>query len=380
MRRIYLDHNATTPLDPAALAAMLPWLGAPANASSLHREGQRARAAVEAARRQVAALLGAHATEILFTSGATEANNLAIATLAARTPGALLTTAVEHPSVLAPLALLEARGRAVHRLPVDARGQLPSPTEIIAFAEAHHVTALSLMLANNETGNRYPVAEIAREARARGWLIHTDATQAPGKIPFQIKDLHVGLLSISAHKLYGPTGAGALWVRGGLELSPLQVGGHQERGRRGGTEGVAALAGFGAAAALAAARQPEDAARMAALRDRLWAGIAALEPAAACQTALEAALPNTLNVRFAGVDGESLLINLDLEGIAASAGSACSAGSLEPSPVILAMGVAPAAARGSVRFSLGRHTTQDEIDAVLALLPALLRRARQDRW
>jgi cysteine desulfurase len=359
---------------------MLPWLGAPANASSLHREGQLARAAVEAARRQVAALLGAHATEILFTSGATEANNLAITTLAARTPGALLTTAVEHPSVLGPLALLEARGRAVHRLPVDARGQLPSPAEIIAFAEAHHVTALSLMLANNETGNRYPVAEVAREVRARGWLIHTDATQAPGKIPCQIKDLHVDLLSVSAHKLYGPTGAGALWARAGLELSPLQVGGHQERGRRGGTEGVAALAGFGAAAALAAARQPEDAARMEALRDRLWAGIAALEPAAACQTALEAALPNTLNVRFEGVDGESLLINLDLEGIAASAGSACSAGSLEPSPVILAMGVSPAAARGSVRFSLGRHTTQDEIDAVLALLPALLRRARQDRW
>lgn len=382
MRRIYLDHNATTPLDDDVCDAMVQALRSlDGNPSSIHREGQRARAAVEHARRQVALLLGADTTEITFTSGATEANNLALETLAAATDGALASTAVEHPSILAPLERLAQTGRPVLKLNVDAEGMLPATDEIIAQAEAAEVGALSVMLANNETGNLFEIAPLIEAAHQRGWLVHCDATQIVGKMPLDVEALGADMVSISAHKFYGPTGVGALYLRSDAELTPVIVGGHQERGRRGGTENVAAIVGMGLAAELAARRTTTDATHMASLRDRLWEGVQRVEAQVARQTHPTRCLPNTLNVRFPDVDGETLLINLDLEGISVSAGSACTAGSLEPSHVILAMGVPYDAARGSVRFSLGRNTTADDIELVVERLPLVLQRTRsQALW
>ncbi len=379
--RIYLDSNSTTTLDPAVLQAMVDVMGGQcSNASSIHHEGQQARALVEEARRQVALLLGATYPEVIFTSGATEANNIAIATLARHCTGTLVSTTVEHPSVLAPLQQLQAQGREVFWVPVDARGVLPSADAIVEQAQAKGAGALSIMLANNETGNVFDVAAIAHKARELGWLVHCDATQAPGRLALDVQELGVDLLSISGHKFHGPKGAGALFVSADVELAPLIVGGHQERGRRGGTENVAAIWGLGVAARLARERLETDPQHLASLRDLLWEGIAKLEPTAVRQTLAEHSLPNTLNVRFADVDGETLLINLDLEGIAVSAGSACTAGSLEPSHVVLAMGIAPEQARGSVRFSLGRNNTSEEIAAVLERLPRVLARTRTPGW
>ncbi|MBH23158.1 MAG: cysteine desulfurase NifS [Myxococcales bacterium] len=376
MRRVYLDYNATTPLAPEAAAAMIDALrDLPGNPSSIHREGQRARAAVEQARRRVAELIGADFTEIVLTSGASEANNIAVAALGERGP--LLTTAIEHPSVLAPAQRLA----EVVRAQPGPHGELPEVPALIAQAEAAGVRGVSVMLANNETGNVLPVAQFARAARERGWWVHCDATQAVGKIPVDVEALGVDLLSLSSHKLYGPKGVGALYVRAGLELPPMIVGGHQERGRRAGTENVAAIVGMGEAARISAQLDlAAEAARQQELREALWAGIQAIEPGAHRQGLTDPALPNTLNVRFPGVDGETLLMNLDLEGIAVSAGSACSAGSLEPSHVILAMGVPYDEARGSVRFSLGRPTTEEEIQLVLKRLPVVLERTRSLAW
>ncbi|MEL6179087.1 MAG: cysteine desulfurase family protein, partial [Myxococcota bacterium] len=349
MRRIYLDYNSTTPLDSQVAQAMVKALETlPGNPSSIHREGQRARAAVEQARRHVAELLGADFTEIVFTSGASEANNIALGALCQRGP--VLTTAIEHPSVLAPLERLADR---VVQVGVDGSGALPEVDRIMAQADEAGVQGVSIMLANNETGNIMPVAAIASQAKARGWWVHCDATQGVGKLPVDVEALGVDLMSISAHKFYGPKGVGALYVRSGFELTPTVVGGHQERGRRAGTENVAAIVGMGAAARLLQREGwvESEAVRQKTLCDRLWEGIAALESGARRQGQAEAVLPNTLNVRFPQVDGETLLMNLDLDGIAVSAGSACSAGSLEPSHVILAMGVPYEEARGSVRFS-----------------------------
>jgi cysteine desulfurase len=337
---------------------------------------------VESARRDLASLIGALATEVIFTSGATEANNMALATLAAGHDGAIMISAVEHPSVLAAAARLEAQGRQVVRLPVDPGGHLPGTQEVVALGRQHGVRALSLMLANNETGHVYPIAELAAAARQEGWLVHTDATQAVGKLPVNVEALGVDMLSLSGHKLYGPVGTGALWLRSEVELCPLVVGGHQERGRRGGTENVMAIAGLGAAVQVARRSLDGEAQRLRGLREALWEGIAALEPTAARQTPADPAkaLPNTLNVRFGQVDGETLLINLDLEGISVSAGSACTAGSMEPSHVILAMGVPAQEARGSVRMSLGRDTTAQDVELLLARLPGVLARTRGAAW
>ncbi len=375
--RVYLDHNATTPIDPQVLEAVIGALRTlDGNPSSVHREGQRARAAVERARRQTSDLIGADFTEITFTSGATEANNLAIATLAASTSGALLTTAVEHPSVLAPIDRLQTQGRTVLKLEVDAQGMLPDTDAIVAKAQAAGVEAISVMLANNETGNIFDVAALCQQAHQRGWLVHCDATQAVGKLPLDVTALGADMVSISGHKFYGPSGVGALYIRPEADLTPVIIGGHQERGRRGGTENVASIVGMGLAAELAHQRRQDDAAHMATLRDHLWDGIVRLEPGAVRQTHPERCLPNTLNVRFGDVDGETLLINLDLDGVSVSAGSACTAGSMEPSHVILAMGVPEEKARGSVRFSLGRNTTEAEIEEVLKRLPGILSRTR----
>lgn len=373
--RVYLDYNASAPIRPEVSAAVLRTMQTAGNPSSIHAEGQRLRTLVERARGQVAALIGCSASEIVFTSGATESNNIAIRTLAG-CGGAILSTPIEHPSVRAPLDNIRVQGRPVVWVPVDSVGQL-APTALVELGERQGARSVSIMLANNEVGTLLPVAEVARGAHERGWWVHCDAAQAVGKIPVDVVALDVDLLSLSGHKFGGPRGVGALFVRRGIELSPLMVGGHQERGRRSGTENVAAIVGLGVAAELARRWLDADRTRVAALRDRLWEAIALCDPTAVRQGDVSRCLPNTLNVRFDGLSAETLAMGFDLEGVAVSAGSACSSGSLEPSHVLLAMGIPYSAARGSIRFSLGPATHPDEIDLVVAKLQTILARMRR---
>jgi len=379
--RIYLDHNATTPLDPGARAAMLPFLGESfGNPSSVHAAGRVARDAVEAARAEVAALLGGRPEEIIFVSGGTEADNLALRAgvrLALETGRAphLVTSPLEHPAVRETAAALGREGVEVSLVPVDRRGRI-DPADVSRLVR-RNTALVSIQAANHEIGNLYPMAEISAIAHERGALLHCDAVQAAGKVP--LVDLAGGpdLVSVSAHKLYGPKGAGALYVRRDLRLTPLFAGGHQERGRRPGTENVAALVGFGAAAARARRDLAADATRIASLRARLEGALLAL-PGAWLNGDPDPAgrLPGTLNVGFDGALGELCLINLDLVGVCVSTGAACSSGSLDPSPVLLALGQSPREAAAAVRFSLGRGTTAEDIEEVARLLPAILERVR----
>ena len=362
MERIYLDHNATTPLDPRVLEAMRPWLeGRFGNASSLHWFGQRARAAVEDARGQVAALVGASSAEIVFTSGGTEADNLALCGVAAAAEAPrrkLLVSAVEHPAVLNTAKALQAQGFIAERVRVSPEGGL----DLGDLRERlDDTTALvSLMLANNETGVLQPVAEAAALARAQGALFHCDAVQGAGKVAVNVSALGCDLLSLSGHKIYGPQGVGALYVRRGTPMQALLRGGSQERNRRAGTENVAGAIGLGAAAELAGALLGEETARLAALRDRLEVRLLAVASARVNGGGLR--LPNTTNVSFGTRDAVPLLMALDLAGVAVSTGAACAAGAAEPSHVLLAMGLAREVVQASLRFSLGRGTTADEID------------------
>jgi len=368
--RIYLDHNATAPLRPEVRAAMLPFLGPPANPSSAHREGARARSAVEAARAQVAALIGAAPAEIVFTGGASEANNLALRGTAAGRP--MVTTAIEHASVLETARAVAAPLTVV---PVDAAGRVDAERVIAACDGATRLASVGL--ANGEVGSVAPLAAITGGLRGRGIPVHGDAAQAAGRIPVDVRALGVDLLSLSAHKMGGPAGIGALWVRRGVELAAQVTGGPQERGRRAGTESVAAIVGFGVAAELARSELAGGAGAAAALVERLWAGLRARVPAVVRNGPAEGPrLPNTLNVSFPGCAGESLLVLLDLAGVAVSLGSACAAGAAEPSHVLLAMGRDRDAARSGVRFSVGPSTTAADIDRVLDLLPALVAQAR----
>jgi cysteine desulfurase len=374
--RIYLDHNASAPLRPAAREAMLPFLGPPANPSSAHREGARARAALEAARADVAALIGAAPREIVFTSGATEANNLALRGALGALPAGtrLITAAIEHASVLETARALEADGVPVAVVPVDGEGRVA--VEAIAGA-ACGPAVVSLGLANGETGVVAPVAAVAAALRGRGCLVHSDAAQAAGRLVVDVTALGVDLLSLSAHKMGGPAGVGALWVRAGAVLRPELTGGPQERGRRAGTENLAAIAGFGAAARVARAAQAAEAAAAAGLVERLWRGLSERIPGVVRNgPASGPRLPNTLNVSFAGCPGESLLVLLDLEGIAVSVGSACAAGGVEPSHVLLAMGRDAEAARAGIRFSIGPSTSAGDIDRVVTVLPRLVAQVR----
>jgi len=377
--RIYLDHNATTPLREAVAEAMAAALRQPfGNPSSIHAEGAAARAAVERARGQVARLFGASPAEVVFTAGASEANNLALQGFL-RGPAArgrhVVTSTVEHPSVAEPLAALEREGWQVTRVPVCGDGLL-DPARLEA-ALTPETALVSLLWANNETGVVQPLDRLLPPLAARGRVLHLDATQAAGKLPIDLRRLPVQLLSASAHKLNGPKGVGCLVVRGGLALEPWVRGGPQERRRRGGTENVAGIVGFGLACELAAADLEERSAACARLRDRLWDGIAGKISRVRRNGAPEALLPNTLNVEFEGADGEALLQALDLEGIAVSAGAACASGSLEPSHVLLEMGRSREQARGSLRFSLGLGVDEAQVDAVLGLLPRLVARARE---
>jgi len=376
--RVYLDHAATTPVEPRVLEAMLPFFTAvPGNASSLHAFGQDARAAVDQARVRVAAVIGARPGEIVFTSGATEADNLAVigVALAQEARGRhLVTSGIEHHAVLEACRFLEGRGWTVTYVPVDGGG-LIDPDDVRQALRAD--TALvSIMAANNEVGTLQPIAEIGRLTRERGIPFHSDATQMAGALPMSVGELGVDLLSLSGHKRYGPKGVGALYVRAGTPLARVQHGGDHERGRRGGTENVPGIVGLGAAFGIAADEMAEEVVRVSALRDRLIEGALAI-PGARLNGAREPRLPNNVNVSFEGTDGQSLVIGLDLQGVAGSSGSACSAGSLDPSHVLLALGLPPELAAGAVRLTLGRHTTEADIDYAIGALRRVVASVRQ---
>jgi cysteine desulfurase len=379
VQRIYFDHNATTPVLPAVADAMAVALREEfGNPSSVHHFGQRAKAVIDQARSAVAALIGADPSEVVFTSGGTEGDNFAIrgAAEALELSGRrhLIGTTIEHEAVLNTLKALGKRGWTVTLLPVDETGVV-SP-EALKAALRDDTAVVSVMHANNEIGTVQPIAELARLARERGACFHTDAVQSAGKIPIDVKALGVDLLSISAHKFYGPKGVGAIWIRRGLRLLPLMTGGKHERNRRAGTENVAGIVGMGVAAELARARIAEDAARVASLRDRLEAGILQSVAGTAVNGGRSPRVPNTTNISFDRVEAESLLIALDLDGIAVSTGSACSSGTLEPSHVLKAMGFPPHRTQNSIRFSLGSSNTVADVDRVIAVLPGIVDKLR----
>jgi cysteine desulfurase len=379
MKRIYLDHNATTPITPEVLAAMLPYLTEEyGNASSIHAYGQNAREAVERARSSVAALLGARAADIAFTSGGTESNNQAIFGVVAAAPGEskhVITSAIEHVAVLDPCRTLAQSGIDLTILPVDREG-LVNPEEV-RRAIRRETVLITLMLANNEIGTIEPIEEIGKIAAGKGIVFHTDAVQAAGKIPIDVEKLGVDLLSISAHKFCGPKGVGALYVRKGTQLAPLMYGGHSERDRRPGTEDVAAIAGMGKAAELARVGMHEEGERMRALRDRLERGLLDRVQHSWINGARAPRVPNTSNLTFPFIEGESMVIALDLKGIACSTGAACSSGAVEPSHVLMALGLAPEDARATLRLSLGHQTTEEEIEFALETIPPVIDRLRQ---
>ena len=380
--RVYVDYNATTPVAPAVLEAMLPFLGENfGNAGSVHTPGQRARAAVDAARESVAMLIGAKPTEIVFTSGGTEADNLALfGTVAASTKPRkhVVTTAIEHHAILHACEELERQGIEVTVVPVSQASQsqgIVDPQEIRRALRPETVL-ISVMHANNELGVIQPIEEIGRIASEAGVQFHCDAVQSAGKVPLDVNRLGVNLLSISAHKFCGPKGVGALFVRSGTPLAPRFFGGHAERGRRPGTENVPGIVGIGKAAELARILLAEDTVRIGALRDRLETSLLARIPAARVNGDHAHRVPNTTNMSFPGAGGEALLISLDLQGIACSTGAACSSGSTEPSHVLLAAGLSRDDARSSLRFSLGRPTTTEEIDYAISVIPSVVERIR----
>ena len=379
MKRIYLDHAATTPARPEAIAAMLPLLDAGGyNPSSIHAEGRAARAALDAARNDVARVLGAKPREIVFTGGGSESINLAVlgaARAAAARGRHVVTSVAEHHAVLHAVDMLERDGWEVTRLAVDANGCVPAAE--FAAALRPQTTLASLMSANNEIGTVASIAELARIARRAGVVFHTDAVQAAALLPLDVDELGVDLLSISGHKFYGPKGAGALYIRSGTPIEAQIVGGGQEYGRRAGTENVAGIAGMATALVLAQAERAAAAARIGALRDRLEAGICAAVHDVQVNAAGAPRLAGISSIAFAAVSAEQLLICLDLAGIAASAGSACAAGSLEPSHVIAALGLPPAYRAGVIRFSLGQATTSAQIERVLTIIPQIVAHLRR---
>ncbi|HZU65323.1 MAG TPA: cysteine desulfurase NifS [Novosphingobium sp.] len=377
---VYLDNNATTRTDPAVVTAMLPFFTEQfGNASSMHAFGAEVGGAITHARRALADLLGAAFDhEIVYTGGGTEADSTAILS-ALETQGQrneVITSAVEHPAVLSLVAHLEKTGRArVHIIPVDARGRLDM--EAYAKALSERTAIVSIMWANNETGTLFPVERLAEMAHGAGALFHTDAVQAVGKIPIDLKSTAIDMLSLSGHKLHGPKGIGALYVRKGVRLRPLIRGGHQERGRRAGTENAPAIIGLGKAAELAAAHMAEEQTRVKALRDRLEAGLLAAIGNSFVTGDVESRLPNTCNIAFEYIEGEAILLLMNREGIAASSGSACTSGSLEPSHVLRAMNVPYTAAHGAIRFSFSRENGPEDVARVLEAMPPIIARLRE---
>ncbi len=378
MQRHYFDHNATTPIDPQVLDAMMPALReVSGNASSIHGFGQDARLLVESARLQVAEFLRCEPKEVVFTSGGTESDNLAIlgaVRAASGGPKHVVTTAIEHPAVLQPCRQLEREGVSVDYVPVGSSGVITVAD--IRAALRPETVLVSVMHANNELGTLQPVAEIAEATHAVGALLHSDAVQSAGKVPIDVDALGVDLLSISAHKIYGPKGVGALYVRKGVEIDSVQFGGRQERARRPGTENVPGIVGLGAACELATVRLATESVRQAALRDRLERGILDQIPNAWVNAGGSPRTCNTTNIGFAGIEGEPLLISLDLKGFAVSSGAACSSGAVEPSHVLLAIGLSREQARSCLRLSIGTGTTAQDVDRFLAVLPSVVERLR----
>ena len=386
MNRVYLDYNATTPVEPQVLDAMLPYFSAEfANASSIHTPGQRARAAVETAREQVAALIGARPQEIVFTSGGTESDNHAIfgvaqSFLAGRISPAqpahphIITTTIEHEAVLNACQAVEKQAVSVTYLPVDREG-LADP-QSVRLAIRPETVLITIMQANNELGTVQPLEEIGRVAQEYKVYFHTDAVQSAGKIPIDVKRLNTHLLSLSGHKLYAPKGVGALYVRGGTRLHQFLYGGHHQRGFRPGTENVAGIVGLGKAAEMAGKSLAGEAKHVSTLRDKLEQGLLERVPQIRVNGGRAPRTPNTTNILFAGIEGEALVIALDLKGLACSVGAACSSGAVEPSHVLTAIVLSQEEAKSSLRFSLGRHTTESEIDIALDVIPSAVAQLR----
>jgi cysteine desulfurase len=378
MKRIYLDHAATTPTHPQVVQAMLPYFADTfGNPSSIHSLGQETRAAVEEARGAIASLIGAEAEEIVFTSGGTEADNLAVkgVAFANRNRGNhIITTAIEHHAVLEPCKFLAEQGFEVTHVPVDRQG-LVDP-EDVRKAVTDKTILISMMHANNEIGTIQPIAEIGRIAHKRGICFHTDAVQTVGHVPIDVDQIDVDLLAMSAHKLYGPKGIGALYIRKGTRISPFMHGGGQERGRRASTENVPAIVGFGKAAEIARREVSREIKQVTLLRDKLIQGLIERIEGVHLNGHPSLRLPNNANISVASVEGEAMVVSLDLEGIAASTGSACTSSALEASHVLLAIGLAGELTHGSLRFTLGRETTEEEVGRVLELLPRIVTRLR----
>jgi cysteine desulfurase len=376
MRRVYLDNNATTPVLPEVLEAMQPYFTEHfGNASSIHHHGQETRAAVERARESVAALFGCRPSEVVFTSGGTEGDNLAISGLT-RAGDHVISSTIEHHAVLNSCKHLEAMGCEVTYVPVDSRG-LVDPDDVLRGLRPN-TRLITIMMANNETGVLQPVEEIGKIAAQADVYFHTDAVQAAGKVPIEVKRLGCDLLSISGHKLHAPQGVGAIYVGKGTLLQPMFYGGSHERSRRAGTENVPGIIGLGKAAELAReALERGDPARMSAMRDRIEKTILSAVDATGVNGEGAPRVPNTTNIHFDYIEGEALVIALDLKGLAVSTGAACSSGAIEPSHVLTAMGLSPEIARASLRFSLGKQNTADDIQFALDLVPQTVARLRE---
>jgi cysteine desulfurase len=379
MQPIYLDNNATTRVDPAVVAAMLPYFSEQfGNPSSMHSFGNKVGLALKKARMQVQELLGAaHESEIIFTSCGTESDSTAILSALRAQPERreVITTTVEHPAILTLCDYLEKEGYTIHRLAVDSHGRL----DLAAYGKllSERVAVVSAMWANNETGTLFPVEEMAQMAKGVGAMFHTDAVQAVGKVPIALANSAIDMLSLSGHKLHAPKGIGVLYLKRGTRFRPLLRGGHQERGRRAGTENSASIVGLGLACEQALAAMAYENREVKALRDRLEAGILSRVPRCFVTGDKENRLPNTCNIAFEYIEGEAILLLLNKYGIAASSGSACTSGSLEPSHVMRAMGIPYTAAHGTIRFSLSRYTTVDEIDRVIAVVPEIVAQLRK---
>ena len=378
MRRVYMDHNATTPVHPEVLEAMMPFFKDQfGNSSSIHWAGRQVKKYLDEAREKVAGLLNASPEEVIFTGCGTESDNMAIkgVALGSKEKGNhIITTQVEHHAVLHTCQFLEKTGCEVTYLPVDSEGMID--LEELRRAIKNQTILITIMFANNETGTVFPVKEIGEIAREKGVVFHTDAVQAAGKLPIDLKQVDVDILSLSGHKLYSPKGIGAQYIRTGTKLAPLIHGGSQERSRRAGTENIPYIVGLGKASEIAQRDFAKRRAHLLTLRDRLQQEIIRRIPEVKLNGHPTKRLPNTLNMSFLFIEGESLLLNLDLEGIAVSSGSACTSGSLEPSHVLLAMGIPHEIAQSAIRFSLGWANTEEDVNYVLDVLPAIVQRLR----
>ena len=378
MKKIYLDHNATTPLRPEVLDAMLPYFKEKfGNASSIHGFGREAKVAIEDAREKTAEIIGASSTEIFFTSGGTESDNLAVkgTAFANRKKGRhIITSKIEHHAILESCKFLEKEGFEVTYLPVDSQGRLDP--EDLRKAIRDDTILVSIMYANNEVGIIQPVEELCKIAREKGVYFHTDAVQAVGKAPIELKKLNVDMLSMSGHKIYGPKGVGAIFIRKGIRITPLSHGGHHERSRRAGTENVAGIVGFAKALELVVGEMENQNKHLRNLTEVFYKNLIESIPDVILHGDLNRRIPNTLNLSFKGVEGESVILSLDMKGVAVASGSACTSGTLEPSHVLSAMGVDPAIAQGAIRFSFGRDNTMEDVEYVASLLPEIVQRLR----